>query len=130
MRLIARLLLSAIAFTSILPLIHGIDFHGNFWAALGLAIVFGLMLWVVDIIAVAISTVAAVTTLGVALLWLIPLWIFGFWLLPAVALKMVSDVMPNFLHVQGWIPAILGGLVMLGISMLTSGSVPRGERVR
>jgi hypothetical protein len=130
MRLIARLLLSAIAFTSILPMIQGIDFHGNFWAALGLAVVFGLMLWIVDIIAIAISTVAAVGTLGAALLFLIPLWIFGFWLLPAVALKLVSDMMPNFLTVQGWMPAILGGLVMLGISMLTSGSVPKRERVR
>jgi uncharacterized membrane protein YvlD (DUF360 family) len=130
MRLIARLLLSAIAFTSILPLINGIDFHGNFGAALILAVVFGLMLWVVDIIAVAISAVAAVSTLGAALLFLIPLWIFGFWLLPAVALKVVSDMMPNTLHVQGWIPAILGGLVMMGISMLTSRSLPKRERVR
>lgn len=130
MRLIARIVLSAIAFTSILPLINGIDFRGNFGAALILAIVFGLMLWIVDIIAVALSAVAAVSTLGAALLFLIPLWIFGFWLLPAVALKVVSDIMPNYLHIQGWMPAILGGLVMLGISMLTSQSVPKRERVR
>lgn len=120
MRLIARLLLSALAFTAILPMINGIDFHGNFGAALVLAIVFGLMLWIVDLIAIAISAVAAVGTLGAALLWLIPLWILGFWLLPAVALKMVSDVMPNTLTIQGWAPAVLGGLVMLGISMLTT----------
>lgn len=128
MRLIARLLLSAVAFTSILPMIHGIDFHGNFVQALILAIVFGLMLWVVDIIAVAVSAVAAVGTLGAALLLLIPLWILGFWLLPAVALKLVSDIMPNYLSIQGWAPAIVGGLVMLGISMLTSRSVPKRDR--
>jgi uncharacterized membrane protein YvlD (DUF360 family) len=125
MRLIVRLLLSAIAFTAILPLINGIDFHGNFVQALLLAIVFGLMLWVVDVIAVAVSAMAAIGSLGAALLFLIPLWIFGFWLLPAVALKLVGDVMPNTFTVHGWIPAILGGLVMLGISMLTSRSVPR-----
>jgi uncharacterized membrane protein YvlD (DUF360 family) len=127
MRLILRLILSAIAFTSILPMISGINFHGNFWQALGLAVVFGLMLWIVDVIAVAVSAVAAVGTLGAALLFLIPLWIFGFWLLPAVALKIVSDIMPNLLDIQGWIPAILGGLVMLGIGALTSRSVVRKQ---
>lgn len=128
MRLILRLVLSALAFTSILPMIHGIDFHGNFAQALLLAVVFGLMLWVVDILAVAISAIAAVGTLGAALLWLVPLWILGFWLLPAVALKLVSDVMPGYISVEGWAPAILGGLVMLGISMVTSRSVPKRDR--
>ena len=125
MRLIARLMLSAIAFTSILPLIHGIDFHGNFWQALFLSVIFGLMLWIVDIIAVALSAAVAVGTWGMALLWLIPLWVLGFWLLPAVALKVVSDIAPNYLTVRGWIPAILGGLIMLFISLITANSRPR-----
>jgi uncharacterized membrane protein YvlD (DUF360 family) len=130
MRLIARLLLTALAFTSILPMIGGIDFHGNYWNALLLAVVFGLMLWIVDIIAVAISAIAAVGTLGAALLVLVPLWLLGFWLLPAVALKLVSDVAPNYLSIEGWLPAILGGLVMMGISMLTSRTVPTSTRAR
>lgn len=125
MRLILRLLLSAIAFTAILPLINGIDFHGNFVSALLLAVVFGLMLWVVDLIAVAISAMATISSFGMALLFLIPMWVFGFWLLPAVALKLASDIMPNTFTVNGWMPAILGGLVMLGISMLTSKSMPK-----
>lgn len=125
MRLIARLLLTALAFTSILPMINGIDFHGNYWNALLLAVIFGLMLWIVDIIAVAISAMATISSFGLALLILVPLWLLGFWLLPAVALKLVSDLAPNYLRIEGWLPAILGGLVMLGISMLTSRSVPK-----
>jgi uncharacterized membrane protein YvlD (DUF360 family) len=122
MRLIIRLVLSAAAFVFILPLIHGIDFHGNFGQALLLSIVFGIMLWLVDLIAVAFSAVATISSLGLALLWLIPLWLLGFWVLPAVALKVVSDLMPGSLTITGWWPAVFGGLVMLFIGMVTSGS--------
>jgi len=125
MRLILRLLLSAVAFIVILPLINGIDFHGNFLHALLLAVAFAFMLWVVDLIAVSLSAILTVGSLGTALLWLIPLWLLGFWVLPAVALKLVSDVMPGYLTVTGWAPAIVGGLVMLGIGVLTSGIVQK-----
>ncbi len=120
MRMIIRILLTALAFTSILPLIHGIDFHGNFVAALLLAVGFAVMLWLVDLAAVALSAVLTIGTLGTALLWLIPAWILGSWLLPAVALRLLSDVAPGYLTVDGWIPAILGGLVMLFIGIFTS----------
>jgi hypothetical protein len=124
MRLMTRLLLTALAFIAILPHIHGISFHGTFFQALILAILFSLILWVVDFVAVALSAAAAIGTFGVALLWLIPLWILGFWLLPAVALKVVSDVTP-YLSIVGWLPAVLGGLVMLMIGMVTSSNVWR-----
>ncbi|MBY0358271.1 MAG: phage holin family protein [Candidatus Obscuribacterales bacterium] len=119
---ILKLALTALAFAFVLPLIPGIDFHGNFLAAIMISIVFGIMLWVTDLIALAISTVLTVSSLGLALIWLIPLWILGFWLLPAVALRLVADVMPNNLTIMGWMPAIFGGLIMLFIGMLTSDS--------
>jgi hypothetical protein len=72
----------------------------------------------------------AVGTWGAALLWLIPLWVLGFWLLPAVALKVVSDIAPTYLTVHGWIPAILGGLIMLFISLITASSRPRATDYR
>jgi len=128
MRLIARLLLSALAFTTILPMIHGIDFHGNFGQALLLAVVFGLMLWVVDLIAIGVSAVLTISSFGLALLWLVPLWILGFWILPAIALKVVSDMMPGYITVNGWVPAILGGLVMLVIGMVTNGSSSKARK--
>jgi hypothetical protein len=39
--------------------------------------------------------------------------------LPAIALKLVADFMPTHLTVNGWMPAALGGLVMLVASALT-----------
>lgn len=125
MRMIIRILLTAAAFTFVLPMIHGIDFHGNFGAALVLALAFAVMLWLVDLAAVALSAVLTIGTLGAALLWLIPVWILGSWLLPAVALRLLSDVMPSYLTVTGWMPAIFGGLVMLVIGILTSGATKR-----
>lgn len=120
MRVLVQFLLTALAFAFILPMINGIDFHGNFVAALGLALLFGIMLWVVDFLAIALTAALAITSLGTALIWLIPLWILGFWLLPAVALRLVADIMPAYFTVVGWTPAILGGLIMLVIGMITS----------
>lgn len=57
-----------------------------------------------------------------------PVWIVGFWILPAVALRLVSDFMPGYLQVSGWIPAILGSLVLMLIGMVTSGSVKKFRR--
>lgn len=126
--MITRILLSALAFAYVLPLIHGIHFHGGMLAAVGMALFFGLMLWVVDVLAIALSAILAVSTLGTALIWLIPVWIVGFWILPAVALRLVSDFMPGYLQVSGWIPAILGSLVLMLIGMVTSGSVKKFRR--
>jgi uncharacterized membrane protein YvlD (DUF360 family) len=125
MRLVINLFLTASTFVFILPLIQGIDFHGNFLSAIILALFFGLMLWVVDLVAVAISAMLTISSLGIALLWLIPLWILGFWLLPAVALKLVAELLPNYLTITGWLPAILGGVVMLFIGILTSSLTKR-----
>lgn len=127
-RLLMRLALTAFAFAAILPRIPGITFHGSVFNAMMLAIMFSLILWVVDVVAIAMSAAVAIGTLGMALLWLVPLWVLGFWLLPAVALKVVSDVTP-FLSIQGWLPAVFGGLVMLFIGMLTSGHFARHERI-
>lgn len=119
-RLILRLLLTALAFAFLLPLIPGIDFHGNFGAAIVIALIFGIMSWFVDLAAIILSAIFTINTLGIALLWLIPLWILGFWLLPAVALMAVSDFMPSYLTINGWMPAIAGGLVMMIIGAITS----------
>jgi uncharacterized membrane protein YvlD (DUF360 family) len=119
MRLLIRIVLKALAFMFLLPLIPGISIHGNFLVAACLAIFFSLMTWLVEIIAMALAAYLTISTLGLALLVLIPMWILGFWLLPAVALKLVGDFMPHYLMVAGWVPAIFGGLVLLVIGMIT-----------
>lgn len=125
-RALIRFLVSAAAFMFVLPMIPGIDFRGNFVVALGLALVFSIVGWLVDVAAMLLSAFFTVTSFGFALLWLIPLWILGFWLLPAVTLKVVADVMPGTFTVTGWVPAIEGGLVMLIIGACT-GSFSKKE---
>src|SRR4051812_18001395 len=95
LRALIRFLLSAAAFAFVLPLIPGIDFHGNFGMAIVAALIFSILGFFVDLSAKLVSALFAVASLGLALLWLVPLWIFGFWLLPAVTLKLVADVMPT-----------------------------------
>jgi uncharacterized membrane protein YvlD (DUF360 family) len=121
MEFLVRLALKALAFVFLLPMLGGIDFHGNFVAAICLAIVFSLMLWGVEVGAMALSAYLTVTTFGLALLVLIPMWLLGFWLLPAFALRLVADLLPQYLTVAGWGPAILGGLLMMVVSLVTGG---------
>ena len=120
-RYFIRLVLCACAFYFLFPMIHGVHYHGNFLHALFAGAVFALIGWLVEVCAIAISTIFAVGTLGLGLLILIPLWLFGFWLLPAIALKVVADFMPDTLAFSGWTPAIWGGLIMLCIGVVTSG---------
>lgn len=118
--LIFRILLSALAFMYILPLISGIQFHGGFVTAVGMAILFGVMFWLIDLLAVAISAVLAIGSFGTALLWLIPFWVFFFWLIPAAALLAVSSIAPSAIFIANTTAAALGGLVLLVISLFTS----------
>ena len=119
-RFILKLVFTALVFIYVLPLISGISFHGGFVTGILLAFFFGIMLWIVDFLAMTISTMLTIGSLGLALLILIPLWVFGFWLLPAVALKLLAHFFPTYLTIAGWLPAIWGGLVMLFIGVLTS----------
>ena len=120
MRLILRLLLSAFAFTTILPMISGINFHGGFWVAMALAAVFFGLLWAVETICVALAAIWTIGSLGLALLWIIPMWMVGFWLLPAFALMLTANLMPQYFTVGGFFPAAVAGLVMLFVALLTS----------
>jgi uncharacterized membrane protein YvlD (DUF360 family) len=117
---IIKIALSVLAFTTILPMIPGIDFHGNVASAVVLSLVFGIMLWGIELIVGAVATIWTVTTLGLALLWLIPLWITGFWVMPALALMLTADLMPTCLSINGFLPAAEAGFVMLLIGLLTN----------
>lgn len=123
MAFITRLLLLALAFNFVLPSIGGIDVNGGFAVSIGLALLFSILGVVVSWLAAAATAVLTVGTLGLALLVLIPLWVFGFWLLPAYVLMLTSEVMPSYLTVSGWAPAIMGGLITLFIGVLTDAGV-------
>ena len=117
-----RTLLTALIFMFVLPLIPGIKFHGHLGVAIVCALLFGLLGFLVDLFAKFLSLMLTISTLGLALLILIPLWVFGFWLLPAVTLHVLSEFMPGHFAVNGWIPAIEGGLVLMVVGILTGGS--------
>ncbi|HEY9777826.1 MAG TPA: phage holin family protein [Planktothrix sp.] len=119
-RFFIRLALIACAFYFVFPMIPGLAYHGTFVHALVAGLVFAVLGWVVETIAVAVTALLAIGTLGLGLLVLIPIWLLGFWILPAVALKWTADFMPATLAISGWTPAILGGLVMLLIGVVTS----------
>jgi hypothetical protein len=83
-----------------------------------MAVAFSVLFWLIDRLALLLSTIFTVTTLGLALLWLVPFWIFGFWIVPTLALKLVAYVMPLNLSISGWLPAIFGGLMLLAINFI------------
>ena len=122
-RYLIRLALIAAAFYFVFPMIPGVQFHGNFVYAVGAGALFAFLGWIVESVAIALSTILTIGTFGLALVVLIPAWLLGFWLLPAVVLKLVADFMPATLAFTGWMPAIWGGLIMLLIGIVTSGDV-------
>ncbi|MBN8659100.1 MAG: phage holin family protein [Candidatus Obscuribacter phosphatis] len=127
-RSIIRLLLTASAFYFLLPMLPGVEFHGNFMHALAAGILFAFFGWLVEFLAIAISAMLTIGTWGMALLILVPAWLFGFWLLPAVTLKVLAGVMPATLSITGWLPAIGGGLIMMIIGVATSGDTHKKMR--
>ena len=118
-RFILRLLLVACAFNFILPMIPGFHFKGDFLQAICVGVFFSFTGWLLEFLGKAISAVLTITSLGLALLWIIPLWIIGFWVFPAVVLKLTAELLPQYLGITGWLPAVYGGFVMLIIGGLT-----------
>ena len=127
-RFLIRLLLVAGSFYFLLPMLPGFSFHGNFLHAIGAGLFFSILASIVEFLVVAVSTVVAVGTLGIGLIVLVPAWLLGFWLLPAVALKLTADLLPGWLTITGWEPAIWGGLIMLVIGAATSEETKRLKR--
>ena len=127
-RYFLRLVLIAASFYFLFPMIPGVQFHGNFIHAVLAGALFAFIGWIVEVLAITISTILTIGTLGMALILLVPAWFLGFWLLPAVALRLVADFMPSTLTFAGWLPAIGGGLVMLIIGIATSGDAHKKAR--
>ena len=119
--LILKLLAGALAFLFVLPLIDGIHFHGGPLQAFLMAILFGFMLWTMEITALSVIAEWTLSTLKTALAAVISTWLVGFWLLPTIALKLLASMLPSYLTVNGWLPAVWGGLVMLVAGMLSGG---------
>lgn len=127
-RYMIRLVLIASAFYFLFPLIPGVSFHGTFWTALLAGAAFAFCGWLVEFAAICLSALLTIGTLGMALLFLVPAWLIGFWLLPAVSLRLLADFMPGTVNFSGWVPAIIGGLIMLLVGVITSGDTHKRMR--
>ncbi len=127
-RFLIRLLLIASAFYFVFPEIPGVTFHGTFVHAGVAALVFVIVAWLVEMLAIAISAMLAVGTLGLALVILIPAWLLGFWILPALGLKYLAVLMPETLSFTGWTSVLYASLPMLVIGVITSGDVHEKAR--
>lgn len=117
---VLRLLLMACAFNFILPMLPGVEWHGNFLHAVGAGCFFSILLWLVELLAISLSVFLTITSLGMALIFLIPTWLIGFFIVPAIVLKLTASLVPEYLVITGWTPAIFGGFVMLLIGAVTS----------
>jgi uncharacterized membrane protein YvlD (DUF360 family) len=124
-RQIWRVILTWLALYYIFPLIPGIEVHGSLGHIFIAGLAFGFFAWLVEFMAITLSTIFAIGTLGLGLLLLIPIWMFGFWLVPAITLRLLAHFLPSYLTIAGWGPAILGGLVMLLIGLVTGGRPDR-----
>jgi len=118
-RTILRVLLLAVAFPVVLPYIFaGIQFHGNWLAALGLGGFFAASYLGVGIgISLCFRKFFAGLTRAKKF---IPLWVALFWAVSAGLLKLVATVLPALILVSGWAAAVGGGLVLLVIGIATA----------
>jgi len=115
-----RILLSALVFTYIFPKIGGVHFSGAFWPE---GILYGVLMAAVSWVFVKLVQLFVVGTLGLGALIVIPFYLFGFWLIPALQLQALAHFFPQHLAFDGWGGAIIGGLVLMLVNLLThSGS--------
>ena len=104
MRLILRLVITAVALWCAVRFVDGISFTGNPVLLLGVALVFGVVNTIVKPVLMLLSLPAIVLTLGIFLLVInaLMLWFTGW----------ISTQLGLGLHVAGFGPAFLGGIVV------------------
>jgi putative membrane protein len=126
MRLILRLLITAVALWCAVRFVDGISFTGNPVLLLAVALVFGVVNTIVKPIVTLLSLPAVLLTLGIFLLVInaLMLWFTG-WLSAQLGLC---------LQVDGFGPAFLGAIVVSlvawGLSIVLADSKDTKERAR
>ena len=126
MRLILRLVITAVALWCAVRFVDGISFTGNPVLLLAVALVFGVVNTIVKPIVTLLSLPAVLLTLGIFLLVInaLMLWFTG-WLSSQLGLG---------LQVEGFGPAFLGAIVVSlvawGLSIVLADSKDTKERAR
>lgn len=120
-RLILRTITLGLAFAFVMPHIPGFKFHGQFLPdALIYALLFSVTALVVNTIAYIAVAVLGIVTLGLALVVIWPVRLLGWWILAAYQLMLLAKFFPQHLAVSGWQTALLAGLVVMVVNVLTN----------
>jgi hypothetical protein len=117
-KLLVKAVLYAIALIWLIPALGiGVTVHGGFGVALGLALGFSVVSWLVTLLVEAVI----VGTLGLAGC----LYVFVWWLMPALCLHFTADLFPANLTIASTGSAIAGGLVLMVMSLVAQALVTK-----
>jgi putative membrane protein len=120
MKLIMRILITMAALYAASRWVNGISSDGSIWALAGVALVFGIVNAFVKPILTLLSLPVVIVTLGLFLL-----------VVNALMLMLTSGVSSSLglgFHVAGFVPALIGSIVISLVSFLLSMLIP-DERV-
>lgn len=117
--LLIEVLLTGLFFWLLMPKIKGARFTGSALEAFLYAAVFQLVMLGVQYALFLGAMLVGVATLGIGLIIVAFGIIFFFWMLPAVGLQVMAWAFPRSFGFDTWTPAILSGLVLLLISMIS-----------
>lgn len=107
MHLLLRLLINALAFYLIARFVPG--FHvSSFTAALIAALIFGVVNAIVRPLVILITLPLTILTLGIFIL-----------IVNALMIWLTALIAPG-LRIDGFMPAFIGGIIMMVVSMITS----------
>ncbi|HKX73984.1 MAG TPA: phage holin family protein [Acidimicrobiia bacterium] len=112
MRLIIRILVNAAALWVAAQIVDGIDLSGNIWAILLVALIFGVVNAIIKPIVKLFSLPMLILTLGL------------FALVINAAMLALTAALTDNLSVDGFIPAVLGALVISVVSAVLSWLIP------
>lgn len=120
MRFLLRLLTTAAALWVAVRLVGGITYDGSWPGLLGVALVFGLVNAIIRPVLAFLTCPLIVLTLGlfVFVLNALMLWLTG----------ALSGALGIDFHVAGFVPALIGGLVVGVVSFVLNLFVPDGKR--
>jgi hypothetical protein len=112
--------LSAIAFSLLLPFIPGFEFHGGIVVATALALITSGTAFLAKAVGRAATLTMRIRTIAPATVVLTPMWLIGVWLLPALELNFFASLWPNMLTLSSAWAVVLAAGVLLFINAATN----------
>jgi len=122
MNFIIRLVVTAIALGAAVAIVPGIENHSGWLHLILVALIFGIVNAVIRPILLALTCPLVLLTLGLFIFVLnaLMLWLTG----------SISDALGLGFHVNGFVPALLGGLVVGIVSTVLNIFVGREKKKR